>query len=83
MFVGFKSYKVFLLGSKRSPYVLYVVWLRPELQPILRVGAAPRAVEEAWVEALPSGVAGLVAAVVLEDQPLALELQLEEAPQRA
>lgn len=63
------------------------------LQPVLRVGAGPPAgpqedlhrwaVEGAWVGALPLGVVDPVAVAELEDQPWVLELQLEEAPQRA
>lgn len=76
-----------------SPYVLYVIWLQPMLQPVLRVGAGPQAgpqeahhqwaMEGAWVGALPLGVVDPVVAVGLEDQPWVLELQLEEVPQKA
>lgn len=75
-----------------SPYELYVVWLQPVLQPVLRVGAGPQAdpqealrqwaVEGAWVGALPLGVGDPAVAGGLEDQPWVLELQ-PEVPQRA
>lgn len=75
------------------PYVLYVVWLQPVLQPVLRVGAGLQAgpqealhqwaVEGAWAGALPLGAVDPVVVVGLEDQPWVLELQLQEVPQKA
>lgn len=81
MLITFPCFSLNLLRLKQggSPYALYVAWLQPAPQPVLRVGVGPqvghqealhqRVMEGAWVAARPLGVVDQVVVGGLEGQP--------------